>query len=140
MISVVIGGGRDEQGTFQSLYTSLGKPNVIDATIEGAFVEFCQRSLRSTNMIELRVGMTDAYTKEIANDDMIVFFPKHYTLMLDIPIVYKLATVIEVAIDLSLDVQAFSFTGHKDWNPRSLTWPGHWPSVSYYSKKDITND
>ena len=133
MISVIIGGGPDEKETFTSLYQELGKPLLMDATEKRAFITFCKMSLRSTEKIKIRVGMTDTYTEKTANDDMVVYFPKHYMLLTQTPLLYKLATVIEVAIDLGLDVQSFSFTSQTDWNPRGLRWPPHWPSVTYYT-------
>lgn len=136
MLTVVIGGGDDEENMFKLLCMELGRPNVITVTAKNSFLEFCQRALRSTNTLRLKTDASDMYTDVMANDDMIVFFPQKYLKKLGIPLIYKLATVLEVGIDLGLNVQAFSFTGQKDWNPSNLEWPPHWPSVLYHTKED----
>jgi hypothetical protein len=141
MISVVIGGGATEKTTFQKFRQELGGiSNVIRATDEDAFLEFCRQALRSTEMLKIKVGHTDKYVEKRANDDIIVFFPEEYLQGLDIPFMYKLATVIETAIDMHLNIQAFSFVGEKVWNKHDLDWPPHWPTVKYFSAETQGNN
>lgn len=133
MISVIIGGTDTEDTLLQNLHTELGKPVLIIANHPDAFIRFCKKAIRSTEILKIRKGMTETYTEKMANDDLVVFFPKTYLDNLKIPFIYKLATVIETAIDMKLDVQAFSFVGEKGWNTHRLEWPAHWPTVSYFT-------
>lgn len=133
MISVIIGGTSDEEELLTRLSLELGRPHLIRANYQEAFVNFCKKAIRSTEVLQLRKGMTEEYTTCIANDNMIVFFPKSYLDGLQIPLIYKLSTVIETAMDMGLNIQAFSFVGEKNWNTHKLEWPSHWPTVAYFT-------
>ena len=135
VISVIIGGSETEDTLLRNLRNELGRPITLWADRPGTFVSFCKKAIHSTSMLTLRTGMTEEHTERMANDDIVVFFPKAYLDVLKIPLIYKLATVIETAIDMKLDVQAFSFVGEKDWNTHRLQWPSHWPTVSYFATK-----
>lgn len=133
MISVIIGGGEEEDKCLKRLRLELGLPYTLFADVPESFTDFCKNALRSTQILKIRKDMTDDYTERVANDDMIVFFPNAYLNELKIPFMYKLATIVETAIDMGLKIQAFSFVGEKDWNTHKLEWPSHWPTVSYFS-------
>lgn len=133
MISVIIGAGDNEENHFNNVWSELGKPYTISASDKDAFVSFCKQALQSTETLRVRIGMTDNYVDKIANDDMVVFFPKEYIQSLTIPLNYKLSTVIEVAMDLNLEVQVFSLRGDKDKEIDKLTWPRHWPPITYFN-------
>lgn len=130
MITVIIGGGKHEELRASESISALGQVTVLRASHKGSFMEFCKRAVRSTNTLRIREGLSEKYTDVIANDDIIVFFSEEYMKKAEVPVIYKIATVLETGIDLGLDVQVLSLTSPIIWNPNKLVWPMHWPVIT----------
>ncbi|MFQ5352881.1 MAG: hypothetical protein ACE5D3_07390 [Candidatus Binatia bacterium] len=137
MITIILGGSEDGPG-MRDLKLELSKfAKTLNAESKGAFLEFCRRVIDSVQLLEIADDSWGERTRKVANDDFNVFFSSAYLARTaqEGTVLLKIATAIEVALDLGLNVQALALDkGVVDvLEPQ---WPEHWPKLRLFTARE----
>ena len=136
MITIILGGSAGGPA-MREVELELGKfAKTLDAEHAGAFDEFCRRAIASTRKLTIVNYVTEERSQKLANDDFNVFFPSAYlakTLQEGVALL-KIATAIEVALDLGLDVQVLALDRGVATEMERL-WPAHWPTIRIFTAR-----
>ena len=135
MITLVLGGD-PEDGGFKYICQSKKETPVLSADTVGDFGNFCRFLVRSTQRIRSVSYGSELAPSKVANDDIVVLFSSGYLerALLAGTYLLKIATAIEMALDLGLDVEVLSLYEYEK-NMLEINWPQHWPQIKLYEKK-----
>ena len=127
MITLLIGGAED-CSLAESLWPKTRYPKLLLATESGSFKDFCTFAVESTKIIK-HIDYKGLETKRnLANDDFAVHFSDKF-LEKNLSrgtVMFKIATAVETAMDLGLDVEVFILTSEAEEALKNQ-WPEHWP-------------
>lgn len=129
MINIILGDERYGP-LIKTIWPLEKKPKRLHALEKGSFKRYCKQVIKSSDTIKTINHQGEVIKSKLANDDICVHFCNEYlSKSMDKGVlIYKIATAIEIALDLGLDVKVIAISeGIRDILEKD--WPEHWPLI-----------